>query len=414
MVNFINCERFTNHLLSLRFVESAIRVPVIMRALLIVLDELAVGSTPNGNGAPCPDTLGRLFTEVPDLELPTLFSMGLGEILKGRVFDPPARKCTASYGRMRQRSAGSDRISGFWELAGAISGCAFSVFEQPPKEFVEALTRRCGVEFLVGANGDQADLQEAHLRTGNPILVFREESTVHFYVHESVCSPARLTRICRMVRRVCDDWRVACVVGHRMRGNSGKWIAAEAPHPFFMIPPRTGLNAVSERGLAVEAVGDIHEIFGHSGITRAHPCATPAESLKTVEQLWDSPQSGLIFANLPTLANGTSTEFARRLEALDDWMGRFMEEIENDNLIILAGSNGGPGSFHAETPRQEVPVMLHYGGRNAPLGLRESFADVAATLCAFFGIEERGRAWPAGERLITFHRPKDFNGPWGR
>ncbi len=89
-----------------------------MRALLIVLEPLGVGSANPGFGLPVPSSLKQLFDEVPDLELPTLFKLGLGEIVTGNVSEPPQRTCAASYGRMTQRSAGSDSLSTLWELAG--------------------------------------------------------------------------------------------------------------------------------------------------------------------------------------------------------------------------------------------------------------------------------------------------------
>ena len=56
-------------------------------------------------------------------------------------------------------------------------------------------------------------------------------------------------------------------------------------------------------------------------------------------------------------------------------------------------------------------MLLRYDGHTEPLGVRETFADVAATLGAFFGISDRARPWNLGEPLITFHRPRGYNGP---
>src|SRR5438067_13772807 len=100
-----------------------------MRALLIVLDSVGVGNAPdagkyNDRGA---DTLGHIFAHQPGLELPTLFSLGLGEILAGNVHSSEEKKFKASYGRMQERSAGKDTTTGHWEIAGVVLDEPFAV-----------------------------------------------------------------------------------------------------------------------------------------------------------------------------------------------------------------------------------------------------------------------------------------------
>ncbi|MCX6966812.1 MAG: hypothetical protein NTZ46_03365 [Verrucomicrobia bacterium] len=389
-----------------------------MRALLLVLDSLAVGPLPNGPGAP--DTLGGLLRHTPDLELPTLFSLGLDEILKGRVFDPPVQHCAASYGRMIQRAAGADFLSGLWEFAGVILGCPFLAANELPNEFTAALTRETGIEFLPNPSGNARLLttpgsldaiRKEHLRTGAPILTFSAHSHLHLAAHESTLPPSRLTHLCRIARQLCDTWRVARVTGQLLAGQPA-WKAACPAFSFSMVPPRTLLNAISDRGLPVVAIGDINEAFARSGITRAYPAQSACECMQTIERLWISPQNGLIFAHLDLLADGKPDAFARNLAQFDAWLAGFLGQIENDDLLIVTGSNTSiPAALKPGHPRQEIPVLVRYDGRNAPLGLRESLADVAATLGSFFGIDERSRIGTAGEPLITFHHPRGFSGP---
>src|SRR5205823_14625752 len=105
-----------------------------MRALLIVLDSVGVGSAPDAvnYGDRGADTLGHIFAHKPDLALPTLFSLGLGKILAGEV-QPDDTKFAASYGRMRERSAGKDTTTGHWEIAGVVLSEPFTVFERFPR-----------------------------------------------------------------------------------------------------------------------------------------------------------------------------------------------------------------------------------------------------------------------------------------
>jgi len=387
-----------------------------MRALLIVLDPLGVGHTADQHTAPGGNTLARLFRETPSLPLPNLFALGLGEILHGRIFDPPARKCAASYGRMIQRSAGSDALSALWELAGVPSGCPFTAAEQLPEEALATLALESGVEFLPSRalpGEDSGELVAEHLRTGKPILTLCADSTLRVTAHASVEPPASLARLCRGVRRQADLWRIARVTGQLVSGKPGAWRPEGDVLCYPIVPPRTILNAISERGLAVETVGNVHEAFAHSGITRDHPSPSPAESLEHISHLWEAPQNGVIFAHLEVPASAGLPALTRMLTDFDAWLGGFLEKLENDNLLLIAGANGGgPSTLSPSHPRQEVPILAAYGGRTAPLGLRDTLADVAATLGAFFGIEEHGCPWSTGEPLITFHRPRGLNGPW--
>jgi len=155
----------------------------------------------------------------------------------------------------------------------------------------------------------------------------------------------------------------------------------------------------------------VSDIFAGSGITRSHPTASNEESLRAIEQIWSSPQNGMLFANLGDFDSlyGHRRDpegYARALERFDAWLTDFLEEIETDDLLIITGDHGNDPTFHGtDHTREEVPVIVRYDGRTGPLGIRDSFADVAATLAGFFGLNKPGELWPVGNPLITFHRP---------
>ena len=148
-----------------------------MRALLIVLDSVGCGHAPDA-AAYCDegaDTLGHIFAAQPALELPALFSLGLGHVLG--MHGGEAR---ASWGRMRERSAGKDTTTGHWEIAGVILDEAFQTFASFPPELVAAIERDAHVEFI--GNYPQSgtvildELGAEHVRTGKPILYTSADS----------------------------------------------------------------------------------------------------------------------------------------------------------------------------------------------------------------------------------------------
>ena len=384
-----------------------------MRALLIVLDGLGVGCSSAcadfDHGA---DTLGHVLAAAPDIELPTLFSLGLGEIQKGRVFDPPARRCDASYGRMRPRAMGCDSASSHWELAGAVADAPFASFEQLPDALIAAVETDAHVEFVGhcsrSATLSDEELMAEHLRTGKPILISLPDSTMRIAAAEAVVSAARLHEICRVARRHGDDWKIRRVIARAYSAATGDpGTVPYREHQYTIAPPRTVLNAISEMGLPVTGIGKVGDIFARSGLSFSPPTTSNEETLRAIEQIWASPENGMIFANLADfdLRFGHGRDpvgFARALEQFDRWLERFFKEIESDDLLIIAGDHGNdptfPGSGHT---REEIPVMVHYDGRSGPLGIRNTLADVAATLTRFFNLAQ---PWPVGTPLITFHR----------
>ena len=98
------------------------------RVILIVLDSVGIGELPDAalyedQGS---NTLGNIAAQVP-LRLPTLAAMGLGRLvpLPGTA---AAGAPTAAFGRMMERSAGKDSVTGHWELMGVVLDRPFPTF----------------------------------------------------------------------------------------------------------------------------------------------------------------------------------------------------------------------------------------------------------------------------------------------
>ena len=109
-----------------------------MRALLLILDSVGCGGAPDAAdyGDEGADTLGHIFARTPDLALPNLDTLGLAAIM-GREGPSPG----ASWGRMRERSAGKDTTTGHWEIAGVVLEEPFGTFTRFPDELVHAIER---------------------------------------------------------------------------------------------------------------------------------------------------------------------------------------------------------------------------------------------------------------------------------
>lgn len=139
-----------------------------MRALLIVLDSVGAGNAPDAAkyGDEGANTLGHIFDAIPDLRLPAPDSLGLRNLFDG------SSEAIASYGRMRERSAGKDTTTGHWEIAGVILEEPFAAYERFPDQLVRSIELEADVQ-LIGNYPRSGtvildELGAEHMRSGRP------------------------------------------------------------------------------------------------------------------------------------------------------------------------------------------------------------------------------------------------------
>ncbi|MGB8168694.1 MAG: phosphopentomutase [Chthoniobacteraceae bacterium] len=371
-----------------------------MRALLLVLDSVGCGHAPDAAayGDEGADTLGHIFAATPGLALPTLDSLGLGRII-GRDGSSPR----ASWGRMREKSAGKDTTTGHWEIAGAVLSEPFATFEKFPRELIAPIETEAGVEFI--GNYPQSgtvileELGAEHLRTSQPILYTSADPVLQIAAHESVIPLDRLYEICKIARRHCDAWRVGRVIARPFAGEPGAFRRTSGRHDYSMLPPRTVLNVIAESSRTVEGVGKISDIFAGSGVTHSTPTSSNAEGMRVIEERWAVTGNGLVFANLVDfdMLFGHRRDvagYARALQEFDAWLPRFLPQIADDDLVMITADHGNDPTWRgSDHTREEVPLIALHRGRAIELGARETFADIAATLAEFFGLER----WAVGK-----------------
>lgn len=380
-----------------------------MRALLLVLDSVGVGDAPDAAkyGDEGADTLGHIFERMPELHLPHLNSLGLGRLLTGRAASL-ATELRASFGRMTERSAGKDTTTGHWEIAGVILEEPFATFARFPDALVRQIERVAGVEFIGNfARSGTTILEELgaeHLRTGRPILYTSADSVLQIAAHEEIISVERLYEICRHAREVANAYRIGRVIARPFVGAPGHFKRTAGRHDFSLLPPRTVLDAISEAGFPVTAVGKINDIFAGRKITRSFPTVSNADGMQQIDQLWNTETRGLIFANLVDFDmlyghRRDFTGYARALREFDAWLGNFLSRILPNDLVIITADHGNDPTWRgSDHTREQVPLFLLHNGLARDLGTRETFADIAATLAEFFRLPE---GWPIGKACIS-------------
>jgi len=392
-----------------------------MRALLLVLDSVGVGEAPDAAeyGDIGANTLGHIFEREPELRLPNLESLGLRRILTGRAetrssegtwfrMSGVANEARASYGRMRERSAGKDTTTGHWEIAGVILEKPFATFERFPDELVRQIESEAGVRFIgnYARSGTEilAELGQRHLQTGNPILYTSADSVLQIAAHEEIIPAKRLYDICRIARREADPYRIGRVIARPFVGAPGNFRRTTRRHDFSMLPPRTILDHLGENGIAGIGIGKIGDIFAGRGITESFSTTSNHDGMEKIDQLWQMKTDGLLFANLvdfDTLFGHRRdvAGYAKALREFDDWLETFLGRVLPNDLVIITADHGNdptfPGTDHT---REEVPLFVLRGEEGRDLGTRQTFADVAATLADFFSLPT---AWPVGASFLA-------------
>ena len=386
--------------------------PCLMRALLLVLDSVGIGHAPDAAkyGDDGANTLGHIFARVPTLKLPNLCALGLPKILDANyswAHKQSPLPIFASFGKMQQRSAGKDTASGHWEIAGVIVDQPFTVLEKFPYELVHPIEKEAGVKFIgnYGSSGTTIleQLGPEHIYTGRPILYTSTDSVLQIAAHEEIIPVKRLYEICQIARKHADGFRIERVVARPFVGQESFSRTANR-HDFAMKPPRTVLNAISDAKIPVISVGKISDIFAEEGITESHPTKTNRDGMEKINKLWAKTKRGLIFANLVDFDSvyghrRDAAGYAIALAEFDHWLGNFIDKIAPDDLVIITADHGNDPTFDGtDHTREQVPLFVINNRQSRDLGIRSTFADIAASLAEFFNLPE---PWPAGTSFLN-------------
>jgi phosphopentomutase len=382
--------------------ESPGSTPVFKRAIVIVLDSVGIGELPDAHlyGDQGSNTLGNIARQVA-LNIPTLASLGLS-----RVVTLPGVKVAASplaaFGRMAERSAGKDSVTGHWELMGVVIDRAFPTFPNGfPRELIEAFEQRIGRKTLgnVVASGTAVidELGGEHMRTGAPIVYTSADSVFQIAAHEAVVPVQQLYEFCEIAYELAvDGLGIGRVIARPVVGQPGNFTRTANRHDYAM-PPRgeTLLDKLVAHGETVTAVGKINDLFAGRGVTRSYSTKSDDDGMSKVGELMEAQESGLIFVNLVDFDTvyGHRNDvrgYASNLERFDARLASLVPLLREDDLLVITADHGNdPSTPSTDHSREHVPLLVtgHHVAKGADLGTRESFADLAQTLAEVFGVE---------------------------
>ena len=371
------------------------------KVILIVLDAVGAGAAPDADryGDAGADTLGHVRLAA-DPSLPHLKLLGLG-CLPGQGYGSDGAPLGA-WGLMTERAAGKDTTSGHWEIAGLTLHEPLPTYPDGfPPEVIDAFVRATGRGVLGNrtASGTQIieELGEEHLRTGKLIVYTSADSVFQIAAHESAVPPEELWAICRKARAILRaPHNVGRVIARPFVGEPGSFTRTGNRRDFSLEPPGdTLLDVLARTGLDVWGVGKIEDIFAHRGLTESDHAAGNAACVEALLRMEEREPDGLIFVNLVDTDSvyGHRRDpdgFARCLEAFDRALPDIVRRMGDEDLLIITADHGCdpcfPGTDHT---RERVPLLC-WGPHVRPgsLGIRETFADVSATVLDWFGLDD--------------------------
>ncbi|MEI8387779.1 MAG: phosphopentomutase [Verrucomicrobiota bacterium] len=372
------------------------------RSLVVVLDSAGVGHAPDAAayGDEGANTLGHILREFPGLKVPHLREIGLESALALSAGQPAEAPHAGCVGVMTELSSGKDTTTGHWELAGVVLREPFRTYESFPAEMVEAIEAEAGVKFIgnVAASGTGilSLLGEQHVRTGNPILYTSADSVLQIAAHEDVIPLDRLYGICKAARRHAVG--IGRVIARPFVGSNGRWTRTPNRHDFSLTPPRTVLNALQDVRIPVTGIGKISDLFAGSGIRESYPTTSNRHGMEVIQKLWDAGTDGLLFANLVDfdMLFGHRRDvkgYALALEEFDLWLGGFLKQILDDDLVIITADHGNDPTWKGtDHTREKVPFFELHAGRRAALGEIQGFGHVASRIAGYF---QPGSDWRA-------------------
>jgi phosphopentomutase len=374
-----------------------------VKVLLLVCDSFGVGEAPDAAayGDKGSDTIGNTARAVGGIEAPNLADMGLGLLTAAPGLEPGARPGTA-HGKMAERSAGKDTTTGHWELCGVILDRPFPTYQHGfPAEVIEPFERSIGRSVLGNraASGTEIieELGPEHLRSGRPIVYTSADSVFQIAAHKDVVPVEMLYEWCRAARAIlAGEHGVGRVIARPFVGEPGAFTRTHERRDFSVEPPGpTYLDLALAAGIPVYGVGKIPDIFVGRGLKDSRHSESNDHGVDLTLSYLSEEEPVLVVTNLvdfdteyghrndPEGYARCVAQFDRRLPELVGAVG--------EGLLFLTGDHGcDPTDVSTDHTREYVPALVAGGAlgqSNAvDLGIRETFADLGATIAHVLGL----------------------------
>ncbi len=373
------------------------------KAIVIVLDGVGIGNAPdakqyNDEGA---NTLGNIALKLGGIELTNLEKLGLGRLVNLNSNNCEIIGC---YGRMREVSKGKDSTTGHWELGGLISEKSFPVYPNGfPEEIIQKFIEVNNLKGILGnkaASGTEIikELGEEHIKTGYPIVYTSADSVFQIAAHEEIIPVDELYKICKLTREkvMINEHAVGRIIARPFIGSNGNFTRTHRRKDFALEPHGEVIfDVLKKNNIKTVGIGKVNDLYAYRNIDLQLKTQDNKDGiLKTIDAI-KTEDTGYIMTNLVDFdmlyGHRNDVEgFYKAIKEFDDFLPEILESLKEDDILFITADHGNdptyPGTDHT---RELVPVLV-YGKKlrkNVDLGLRNTFADLAKTICDFYRVE---------------------------
>ena len=215
--------------------------------------------------------------------------------------------------------------------------------------------------------------------------------------HQSIVPLEQLYEYCEIARKLLvGKHGVGRVIARPFEGEYPNYVRSAGRHDYSLVPPQpTLLDRMKDAGYDVLAVGKIKDIFAGSGVTEAFYTSNNNAGMEKTAELQKRDFNGLCFVNLVDfdMVYGHRRDvvgYARALSAFDAFLGGFLPEMREDDLLLITADHGCDPGYTKTTDhtREYVPLLMYRKGMDSrDFGTVYGFDAVAATIAAEFGIQ---------------------------
>ena len=372
------------------------------RIFLFVLDSCGIGAMPDSEafGDIGVNTL-RSCASSDKFSIPNMIAAGLGN-MDGIDYLPKVDAPTGAYARLQEASMGKDTTIGHWEIAGVVSPRALPTYPDGfPREVLDAFEKATGRGCLCNLPYSGTDVirdyGQQQLDTGKWIVYTSADSVFQVAAHEEFIGLEELYDACHKAREILrGEHGVGRVIARPFVGDSETGFKRTSNrHDYSLEPPaRTMLDAIKDAGMDSIAVGKIHDIFAGYGDTEYVYNKSNTNGMEHAMHYAGEDFRGLCFVNLVDfdMLYGHRRDidgYAAALTEFDTWLGEFMQQLGEEDLVMITADHGCDPAYTATTDhtREYVPLLiLGKKVKSVNLGTRVGFADIAATVTDLLGV----------------------------
>ncbi len=367
------------------------------RVTVIVLDSVGIGELPDAAefGDVGSNTLGHIAEASNGIALPNMEKLGLGNLtdIKGV---PKTSSPQGAYGKANEASKGKDTTTGHWEIGGVILEKPFPTYPNGfPKVVLDEIEKRTGRKILCNMpySGTDVldDFGDEQLETGAWILYTSADPVLQIAAHEEKIPLKELYEACKIALEICGEHSpVARVIARPYIGSGkGNFKRTSNRHDYSIEPPKdTILDKIKASDLDVIAIGKTSDIFSGKGITESKGTNKDNKDgiIKTIHALKDDTK-GLIFTNLVDFDmlyghRRNVKGYKDSLEEFDNYLPEIISNLKDKEILIITADHGCDPTYKGtDHTREYIPILVYGKGiKNVDLGIRSTFADIAATI----------------------------------